>query len=123
MLEGVERFFYYGTLRFAEVDLSVEGKVYQTVIQNGGSGPLPTEPELWVINPATHQAVKYTSGPGNPPLRELTDAGLAAWLAGNSIPSPPADRALDIEVAWRELERLAKLQDANGGAVDQQHIK
>jgi hypothetical protein len=112
VLAGLERFFYYGKLRFAEVDLSKEGKVYETVILNGLSGPLPTAPELWVINPDTHQAVKYTTGSGNPPLADLSHAILSAWLSRNAIPPPPA-QGLDTDVAWRELVRLAKLQEVD----------
>jgi hypothetical protein len=110
VMAGLERFFYYGKLRFAEADLSAEGKVYRPLIQNGLSGPLPAEPELWVINPDTHQAAKYSAGPGNPPLADLGHAALVSWPAKNAIPPPP-DQGLDTDVVWRELLRLAKLQN------------
>src|SRR5262249_52392816 len=62
VLVGTERFFYAGRLRMVECDLATQGQVYQTVINNGQHRPLPDEPQLWIINPDTHQAAQYLPG-------------------------------------------------------------
>jgi hypothetical protein len=107
VLIGVERFFYAGRLRMVECDLTKQGKVYQTIINNGQDRPLPTEPQLWIINPDTHQAAQYLPGKDGPPVAELTHAALQAFLAKNSLePPPPGAEAFNTVKAWAELERL-----------------
>jgi hypothetical protein len=111
VLFGAERFFYAGRLRMVECDLATQSQVYQTVINNGQEKPLPTEPELWIINPDTHQAAQYMSGQDGPPIAELTHAALQAFLAKNAVERPPATaNAFNTVKAWPELELLAKAQ-------------
>jgi hypothetical protein len=112
VLIGVERFFYAGRLRMVECDLTKQGKVYQTVINNGQEKPLPAEPQLWLINPETHQAAQYLPGKDGPPVAELTPAALQAFLAKNSIePPPPGAEAFNTVKAWPELQRLRGAQE------------
>lgn len=100
-----------------ECDLTTQGKVYQTLINNGLDRPLPAEPQLWIINPDTHQAAQYISGQDNPPVAELTHAALQAFLAKNAIEPPPADaNAFNTVKAWPILESLAKEQGLASGA-------
>jgi hypothetical protein len=108
VLIGTERFFYAGRLRMLECDLTTQGKVYQTVINNGKEKPLPAEPQLWIINPDTHQAAQYLPGKDGPPVAQLTHAALQAFLAKNSLEPPPVNaNAFNTVKAWPELERLA----------------
>ncbi len=107
---GIERFFYPSRLRFAEVDLGQQGQVYQALINNGVKKPLPTEPELWVIDPDTHRGVKFTTAKGQT-LADLSHDTFTAWLGSNSLPMP-ADGGLNTDLAWRELLRLKGLQEA-----------
>jgi len=106
VLLGIERFFYPSRMRFAEVDLSKEGGVYRTLIHNGADLPLPTEPELWVIDPDTHRAAKYTSPKGET-IADLTHERLRDWLTSNSV-ALPTDGGLVTQRAFPELERLQK---------------
>ncbi len=76
VLLGSERFFYVGRLRMAECGLGAQGGVYQVVINNASNPPLPEEPELWIINPDTHQAAEYVPAQDEPPLESLTQAAL-----------------------------------------------
>jgi len=111
VLIGTERFFYVGRLRMVECDLTTQGKVYQTVINNGKEKPLPTEPQLWIINPDTHQAAQYIPGKDGPPVAQLTHAVLQAFLAKNSVdPPPPTNSAFNTVKAWPVLEQLARDQ-------------
>jgi hypothetical protein len=111
VLIGTERFFYAGRLRMVECDLTTQGKVYQAVINNGQDKPLPTEPQLWIINPDTHQAAQYLAGTDGPPVAELTHVALQAFLAKNSVePPPPNATAFNTVKAWPELELLATEQ-------------
>jgi hypothetical protein len=115
---GAERFFYVGRVRMLECDLATQATVYQILIHNGKDGPLPTEPELWLINPDTHQAAQYISGQDGPPVAELTAPALQAFLAKNSIEPPPADaNAFNTVKAWPELELLAKEQGQAAGSA------
>jgi hypothetical protein len=112
VLIGVERFFYVGRLRMVECDLEKQAQVYQTVINNGQDRPLPGEPQLWVINPDTHQAAQYLPGKDGPPVTELTPAALQAFLAKNSIePPPPSNNAFDTVKSWPVLEQLGRAQE------------
>jgi hypothetical protein len=113
VLVGTERFFYVGRLRMVECDLSTQGQVYQTVINNGQNSPLPGEPQLWIINPDTHQAAQYIPGKDGPPVVELTHDTLQAFLAKNSVAPPPATAsAFNTVKAWPELQQLARNQQA-----------
>jgi hypothetical protein len=111
VLVGTERFFYAGRLRMVECDLTTQGKVYQAVINNGKEKPLPAEPQLWIINPDTHQATQYIPGKDGPPVAQLTHSALQAFLAKNSIDPPPVTaNAFNTVKAWPELEQLARDQ-------------
>jgi hypothetical protein len=111
VLVGAERFFYVGRLRMMECDLATQAKVYQTLIDNGQEKPLPTEPQLWIINPDTHQAAQYVSGRDGPPIFELTHVALQSFLAKNSVEAPPASAsALNTVKAWPVLEQLSQQQ-------------
>ncbi|HEX4177666.1 MAG TPA: hypothetical protein VHY57_04485, partial [Rhizomicrobium sp.] len=54
VLIALERFFYADRLRLAECNLSTEGEVYNALVSNSPGAAIPTKPELWLINPATH---------------------------------------------------------------------
>jgi hypothetical protein len=112
VLIALERFFYANRLRTAECDLVNGDVVYQALVPNGATRATPSEPELWLIDPATHHGTEYVSGGSAPPLADLTHAAFEAWLANNGVASPPDD-ALDAAAAWRDLARLDHDAKAN----------
>jgi hypothetical protein len=69
------------------------------------AGAIPTEPQLWLINPATHLAAKYPSAGST--LADLTHAALEAWLARNGV-TRPRDAPIIAEAAFLELARLER---------------
>jgi hypothetical protein len=108
---GLARFFYIGRMRFAEVDLSNESAVYQTL-----TGDTPSKDgELIVYDPASnpHRFVRYVPGsnlPGiglAPPLAELTHPAFIAWLQSNAV-EPPEAKPLSSDFAWQQLILLAR---------------
>jgi hypothetical protein len=112
VLIALERFFYANRLRTAECDLLIGDEVYQALVPNAATRVIPSEPELWLIDPATHHGTEYVSGGSAPPLADLTHAAFEAWLANNGVASPPDD-ALDAAAAWRDLARLDHDAKAN----------
>jgi len=110
VMMGLERLFYPNRLRFAEVNLSTQAKVYQSLIQTGGGGPLPTEPEIWVIDPDKHHTAQYVAGGELPTLRHLGHAAFEQWLSSNGV--QPKIRVLDSYKGYRDILRQARLQEA-----------
>jgi hypothetical protein len=100
-LMALERFFYANRLHIAECDLSTADGVYEALLPYVAR---TTEPELWLINPATHNGTKYASK-NSPPIADLTHAAFETWLANNGVPAPPDD-ALNIDAAWQDLAKL-----------------
>jgi|HubBroStandDraft_1064217.scaffolds.fasta_scaffold26699_2 hypothetical protein len=111
VLMALETFFYANRLRTAECDISKGPEVYPSLLGDDTT-QLPTGPELWLINPATQQAIKYVAAGSSPPLADLTHAAFEAWLAGKGVASPPDD-AIDSAAAWRELAKLYHRTKAN----------
>jgi hypothetical protein len=111
VLMALETFFYANRLRTAECDLSKGPEVYPSLLGDDTT-QLPTGPELWLINPATQQAIKYVSGGSSPLPADLTHAALEAWLADKGVASPPDD-AVDSAAAWRDLAKLYHRTKAN----------
>jgi hypothetical protein len=101
VLLALERFFYGNRIRIAEADLANAASVYSVV---SSVRTVPDKPELWLFNPATHQGSKYDST-----LGDLTHSGFEAWLARRGV-TPPRDAAIDLQAAWRELERLETIK-------------
>jgi hypothetical protein len=108
---ALETFFYANRLRTAECDLAAGAEVYPALLGDGAT-QLPTEPELWLIDPATQQGTQYVPAATLPPLADLTHAAFEAWLAGNGVESPPDD-AIDSAAAWRDLAKLYHRTKAN----------
>jgi hypothetical protein len=110
-LMALETFFYANRLRTAECDLLKGAAVYPALLGDGAT-ELPTGPELWLLDPATQQGVKYASAGSSPPLADLTHAAFEAWLTANGVASPPDD-AIDSAAAWRDLAKLDHGTKAN----------
>jgi hypothetical protein len=107
VMVALERFAYANRLRFAECDLSTSAAVYRKLLAGSASGAIPTEPELWLINPQSRHFVKYIPGDGMPPVTDLTSDAFETWLTNNGVPPRP-EGAIDVEAAWQQLARLEK---------------
>jgi hypothetical protein len=106
VLVALERFFYSNRLRIAECDLSTAGGVYKALVPDAGA--IPTEPELWLINPTARSRTKYAPVGSPAPIADLTHVAFEAWLAKNGVAAPPPNAAVDAEAAWRELAKLER---------------
>ena len=113
VLIALERFFYSNRIRMAECDLTTAGGVYRALLQNAGNEAVPTEPELWLYNPATHHGAKYVSEGHSPPIADLTRSDFEVWLAKGGVVPPPPNGTLDTVAAWHELARLEHQTNRN----------
>jgi len=106
---GLDRFFYIGRMRFAEVDLSTDADVFQIL-----TGATPgKDGELMVFDPDMKRFALYKPGSVLPgidrvarPLAELSHAEFVAWLQTNAV-EPPPRLPLSSEFAWQTLLNLS----------------
>jgi hypothetical protein len=118
VLIGAERFLYAGRFRALECNLPEQGGVYRMLIDNDPDKPLPTGPELWIIDLDTHLMAKYAPGAGEPAIDQLTHEALQAFLASHGVPPPPPNaNAFDTVTAWPALKKLSQQQGAGASTT------